>query len=70
MEDNTGLIEFYYRPNMQDIAVSIQLSPDSTLPEVLEAFEGFLKAIGYKFSGEVNIVTIEEVPQDPQADLN
>lgn len=70
MEDNTGMIEFYYQFDSQHPAISIRLVPDSPLPEVLEAFEAFLKAAGYNFSGQVDIVTVEAIPQDPQADLN
>ena len=70
MEDNTGMMEFYFNYDGQHPAVSFRLSPDSALPVVLETFEAFLRAAGYTFPGQVNIITVEEVPQDPSADLN
>jgi len=70
MEDNTGMMEFYFNYDGQHPAISIRLSPDSSLPVVLETFEAFLRAAGYNFPGQVNIITVEEVPQDPSADLN
>ena len=36
--------------------VEITISSDSTLEEVLQAFEYFLKATGYSFNGTVDIV--------------
>jgi hypothetical protein len=70
MEDNTGMIEFFYQFKEGDPAVSVRLSPGSDLLHILEAFEGFLRAAGYSFHGQVDIVTIEAIPQDPSADLN
>lgn len=70
MEDNTGMMEFYYQFDAQHPALSIRLAPDSQLSTVLESFEAFLRAAGYNFNGQVDIVTIEAIPQDPSADLN
>ena len=36
--------------------VTIELSSDTSLPDVLEAFERFLKATGYSFDGVIDIV--------------
>ena len=69
MEDNTGMMEFYFQYDEQHPAISIRLSPDSSLPVVLETFEAFLKAAGYNFPGQVSIIETEVIPQDPSADL-
>ena len=70
MEDNTGMMEFYFQFDAAHPAISIRLAPDSDLSVVLETFEAFLKAAGYNFRGQVNVITVEEVPQDPSAELN
>jgi hypothetical protein len=70
MEDNTGMIEFFYQFKEGDPAVSVRLSPESDLPLILESFEGFLRAAGYSFQGQVDIITTQIVEQDPNADLN
>jgi hypothetical protein len=70
MDNNMGMMEFYYRFDEQHPAVSIQLPPGTMLPEVLETFEAFLRAAGYSFRGEIMIVTVEAIPQDPGAQLN
>jgi hypothetical protein len=36
--------------------ISIEISEHSTLTEALDAFERFLKAVGYVFDGTINIV--------------
>jgi hypothetical protein len=36
--------------------VTVELHSDSTLVQVLEAFEDFLKATGYEFTGSVDIL--------------
>lgn len=70
MEDNTGMMEFYYQFDAQHPVISVRLSPDASLREVLEMFEAFLRTAGYNFPGQVDIVTVEAIPQDPSADLN
>ena len=70
MEDNTGMMEFYYQFDIAHPAISIRLSPETPLPEVLEAFESFLKAAGYSFPGQVDIIATEIIPQDENAELN
>lgn len=70
MEDNTGMMEFYYQFDVARPVISVRLSPETPLPDVLGAFEMFLKAAGYNFPGQVDIITTEVVPQNPGADLN
>jgi hypothetical protein len=40
--------------------ISIEISEHSTLTEALDAFERFLKAVGYVFDGNINIVNEDE----------
>jgi hypothetical protein len=48
--------------------VSIELHKHSTLPEMLEHFEGFLKACGYQINGMLEVIPhdswVEEVTED------
>lgn len=36
--------------------IIIEMSPESTLDQVFEAFEGFLQAAGYRIDGYIDIV--------------
>lgn len=64
-----GYIEFFYQFSDRHPAVSVRMSPDAAIPEVLEAFEGFLRAAGYHFTGQLDIT--QEEPQYPQdSELN
>ena len=40
--------------------ISMEISEHSTLTESLDAFERFLKAVGYVFDGTINIVNEDE----------
>lgn len=55
-------------------SVTMTLPADANLGEVLEAFEAFLRASGYEFYGEVNIVDDSEYDDsliyDPKAEEN
>ena len=64
-----GYMEFFYQFGKDHPAVSVRLSPSSDLGEVLVSFEAFLRAAGYCFTGEVDIIR-DEVPQDSEAELN
>jgi hypothetical protein len=37
-------------------SIEMVLDDDATLPDVLEAFGQFLKACGYSFTGEIEVV--------------
>ena len=50
-----GNIKFSYQYNEHSPKVEITLRPDSTLSEMLEEFDKFLKAAGYEFHGFVDI---------------
>jgi len=52
----TGKMIFSYQFNDGNPKISVELSPESALPEVLEAFESFLIASGYKFTGQLDFV--------------
>lgn len=70
MENETGIIEFYYQFDHNSPGISVALSADSTLPMVLSAFTTFLLAAGFNFEGEATIVQFDDSPQDPNAELN
>jgi hypothetical protein len=53
------MIKFESQYNDASCKVQMDLSSDATLSEVLEAFESFLKATGYVFSGQIDIVENE-----------
>ncbi len=71
MEDTEmdGYMEFFYQFGKDHPAISVRLSPSSDLGEVLTSFEGFLRAAGYSFTGEVDIIP-DEVPQESEAEMN
>lgn len=66
----TDKIEFVYQVEGAP-KVTLTLSAESTLGQVLEAFEMFLLASGYSFKGQVDIVdfTNDEL-YDPKAEEN
>ena len=56
MEDKMpGRIYFEYQFNKTAAKASLELSPEATLEEIIEAFERFLKAAGYVFNGQLII---------------
>jgi hypothetical protein len=59
------MIQFIKTPlkeNEHDISTVTMELPDScTLPEILEGFENFLKAIGYHFEGNLDFVEEDEI---------
>ncbi len=72
MEDNNemdGYMEFFYQFSKDAPAISVRLSPGSDLSEVLTSFEGFLRAAGYVFTGEVDIIR-EQTPQYDESERN
>lgn len=54
------MMKFEYQFDDKSPRVSIELSPESSLGDVIEAFESFLKAAGYSFDGQLDFV--EEEP--------
>ncbi len=70
-EQDDGLMEFFYQFDSKSPAVSMKISPQSTLTEVFEAFGAFLRGAGYVIDGEIDIVDVNgNVPQDENAELN
>lgn len=63
MTEPAGKMVFFYQAGPHTPEVTVKLSPHTDLTEALEAFEGFLKAAGYSFSGEIDIVK-QEGPSD------
>lgn len=59
-------MKFTYQYDDVSPLVEVTISPQSTLLETLEAFEGFLKAAGYHFDGELDFVQDLETV-DPEA---
>lgn len=57
------MITFTYQYDKTSPKVVVRLHSDSTLDEVLTQFEGFLKAAGYSFDGELDF--IEEEQKEP-----
>jgi hypothetical protein len=58
MQDQ-GHFYFEYWHGPGTAKVSMELSPDSDLDEVCQAFEQFLLGAGYSFTGRVEIVNEE-----------
>lgn len=54
------MITFIYQYDENSPKVTVELPADSSLPDVLEQFEGFLKAAGYGVEGTLDF--IEEEP--------
>ncbi len=70
-EQDDGLMEFFYQFDSKHPAVSMKLSPESSLPEVFEAFEAFLRGAGYVINGEIDLVDrVNYGPQDENAEMN
>ncbi len=55
MEKLNGKIEFYYKFDDGHPEIVMTLSPEADLSQLLETFEGFLRAAGYSFEGIINI---------------
>jgi hypothetical protein len=57
------MIRFISQYDENSNRIEFTLPPDSTLTEVVESFEAFLKASGYHFDGVLDFV-IDEDPND------
>jgi hypothetical protein len=55
MEDKEGRIYFEYQFAEQHPKISVTLSPESTLTDVLASFQDFLRCSGYAFEGDIVI---------------
>jgi len=54
-------ILFEYQFDRFSPKITFQLDPSSTLSEVLESFESFLRASGYVFDGMIDIIENEQI---------
>lgn len=70
MEKIKGGMLFHYQYDSASPIVNVILPQDSELGDILAAFEGFLRVAGYSFNGQVDIVEVEMIPQDPNAETN
>lgn len=61
---DNGRMEFIYQFSDVDPRVSVRISPQATLDEAIQSFEGFLKAAGYIFDGELIIESKETANED------
>lgn len=69
--DMNGKMEFTYQFSDKEPKVTMLLSPDSDLNEVLECFEKFLFAAGYSFEGRIEINgNFDPTLYDPKAEEN
>lgn len=60
-----GKIQFIYQFDDSSPRVEFTLPSDSSLDQVLESFEQFLRGAGYHFDGEVDLLdTAEEIKND------
>lgn len=57
------MIQFTYQYDKSSPKVTVRLPSDSGLADVLQQFEGFLKAAGYSFDGQLDF--IEEEQKEP-----
>lgn len=55
-----GRMKFTYQFDENSRLVEVTLSPEASLSEVLESFEGFLFAAGYRFDGNLDFYAEEE----------
>lgn len=53
------MIKFEYQFDKTSPKVVVKLSAESTLDVVLMQFEGFLRAAGYSFDGELDFIKEE-----------
>jgi len=53
------MMRFEYQFEEHAPKVTVELSPQSDLAQVLESFEAFLRGAGYYFKGELTIVEPE-----------
>ena len=51
-------MKFTYQFDHHTPSITVELSNESALPDVLEAFEMFLIAAGFCFDGKVDIVPV------------
>lgn len=65
----TGKMEFIYEFD-ETFRVSVSIPPDSSLNDVLEAFEGFLRGSGYSFAGQLDFIDIDCVDGNLKAEEN
>lgn len=68
MKEANGKMEFFYQYKEGDGSIAMTLPPDATLEEALEGFETFLRAAGYVFDGQIDI--IDSCIVDPNAEAN
>lgn len=54
-----GFMKFEYQFDINSPKISIELSSESDLVEVVESFERFLVAAGYTFDGQLDFVSEE-----------
>lgn len=54
-----GKMEFFYQFEETAPKIVMTISPQSSLDEVFESFEQFLKGCGYSFEGNIEIVNDE-----------
>lgn len=54
---------------ISDCDISMRIDPQSSLSDVLESFERFLKACGYCFDGHLDIVNDDIDDQSADTDL-
>lgn len=55
MNEFDGKFEFFYQYSKSDPKIVMTLHPESTLDEVIGAFETFLRSAGYSFDGQLEI---------------
>lgn len=56
MQEQAGRMYFEYQAGENEPLVQVTLSPHVDLSEAITQFEGFLKAAGYAFEGELDFV--------------
>ena len=60
LEEVVNMMKFTYQFDEKSPLVEVTLDSSSTLGEIFTSFEGFLKASGYAFDGDIDIVVAEE----------
>ena len=55
------MIKFEYEFDDDSPRIEMTLQPTSTLPQVLQSFEAFLRASGYVFNGMVDIIDDNDI---------
>lgn len=53
------MIKFEYQYDENSPKITVELHPDTSLPDLIQSFQDFLKGAGYVFDGELDFTEEE-----------